>query len=128
MLLPAVGILSVAVLLGLWLAAGYMIYDTPPRHVNVTGPLHGAAGALCLALLYMALQGPGRDGAHSAGKFGWTGFVLLAATFLGGLTILSLHMLRRSISPVLVAMHASVGIAGAVIVLAYWSNHASFGR
>jgi len=128
MLLPAIALLSVAVLLGLWLAAGYLIYDTPPRYMGVTGYIHGAVGAACLALLYVALQGPGQDGIHAAGKFGWTGFVLLAATLLGGLLILSLHLLRRAVSPVVVAMHASVGIAGAVIVLAYWSNHASFGR
>jgi hypothetical protein len=117
-------VLCVAVMLGLWLSAQYLIEETKPPIMARVAAVHGSAGALCVALLYLTLHHPGPP----AGKFGWTAFVVLAAALLGGLTILSFHLRGKPVNPTLVAMHASAGLAGAVMLAAYFSTPASFGR
>jgi hypothetical protein len=130
-LAAAMGALFLAVVLGLWLGSLYLLREQPPKGM-IVGLIHGIIGAACVALLFWALHGPGTvpgpHFGHAAGNFGWTAFIVLAATLLGGLTILSLRLLRKSISPLLIGMHATAGIAGAVILCAYWVNPGSFGR
>jgi hypothetical protein len=128
MLNPAIASLCVAVLLGMWLSSQHLLEGNPPRFIGRVGAVHGAAGALCVGLLYLALRAKPAGAGHGAGGFGWTAFWMLAATLLGGLAILS-HYLRGRLPPtVLVAVHACVGIGGAVMLAAYYSSSASFGR
>jgi ABC-type transport system involved in cytochrome c biogenesis permease subunit len=131
LLAAAMGALFVAVVLGLWLSSLYLLRDEPPKGM-VTGLVHGTVGAVCVALVFYALNrpnpGPGPTHGHAAGSFGWTAFYTLVITLAGGLTILAMHLTRRKISPVLVAMHATAGIAGAVILCAYWVTPSSYGR
>jgi hypothetical protein len=125
------GVMFVAVLLGLWLSSLYLVNEEPPKSRRL-GLIHGSIGAACVALLYLALHNPntgkGPNAGHSAGNFGWTAFYVLVVALAGGLTILSLHMTRKPITPLLVAMHAMAGIAGAVILCAYWVSPSSYGR
>jgi hypothetical protein len=117
-------ILCVAVGLGLWLSAQYLIEESAPPMMGRIAAIHGSAGALLVALLWFTLHRPGPP----AGKFGWTAFVVLAATLLGGLTILSFNLRGKPPNRMLVAMHAFVGATGAVMVAAYFSTPGSFGR
>jgi len=123
--------LFLAVLLGAWLSALYLLREEPPGGM-ITGLIHGTLGTATVAMVLLALQGKRAATPHaiptSAGGFGWTAFAILAATLLGGLTILITHFRRKPISPLLVAAHACGGITGAVILAAYWTTRASFGR
>ena len=129
MLYAAVAALCIAMPVGMWLGSLHLVREEPPSGLGRTGAVHGSAGAVCVALLWMALTGPGRRGVgHGAGAFGWIAFVLLAATLVGGLTILSFYVRRKTVPRLLVATHASVGIIGAVILAAYFSSPVSYGR
>jgi hypothetical protein len=128
MLIAAMFAMVIAVFLGLWLGALYLIHEEPPKHVPRVGMVHGAAGATAVALLLLALQGP-RRGVHTgAGGFGWTAFTLMALALAGGVTILTLHLRKRGAPTLLIAMHAMLGVAGSVMLSAWWSSPASFGR
>jgi hypothetical protein len=128
MLIAAISAMGIAVCLGMWLSALYLIREEPPKKLPITGIVHGSAGFAAVALLLIALQGP-RRGVHTgAGGFGWTAFVLMAAAFLGGVTILSFHLRRRGAPSLLIVMHAMMGIAGGVMLSAWWASPASFGR
>ena len=95
MLIAAVTAMLVAVVLGLWLSAKYLIHETPPKGLALTGIVHGIAGASAVTLMLLALRGP-RRGVHTgAGGCGWASFCLMAGALAGGLTILSFHMRRR---------------------------------
>jgi hypothetical protein len=124
MLIAAIAVMCVAVLIGLKLSAQYLIEEAPSAHAVRLAYIHGAAGALCIALFYLALHRPGPP----ASKFGWSALYVLVAALAGGLTILTLQLSRKPVSTVLVAMHATVGMAGAVMLAAYFSTPGSFGR
>jgi len=117
-------ILCVAVGLGLWLSAQYLIEESTSSLMGRIAPIHGTAGAILVALLWLSLHRPGPP----VGKFGWTAFVVLAATLVGGLTILSFNLRGKPPNRTLVAMHAFVGATGAVMVAAYFSTPGSFSR
>jgi hypothetical protein len=116
-----------ALMLGGWLSTIYLLREEAPRG-RITGLVHGSLGAATVVLLFLALQGPRRGTTTGAGGFGWTSFVILALALTGGLAILATHMRRRPVSPVLVAMHACAGLAGAVILAAWWVAPSSYGR
>jgi hypothetical protein len=129
MLNAAVIALCIAMPVGMWLGSLHLLRDEPPSGLSRVGVVHGSVGAVCVALLWMALLGPDRRGVgHGAGAFGWVAFGLLAATLAGGLTILSFYLRHKTVPRLLVATHASVGIAGAVMLAAYFSAPVSYGR
>jgi len=129
MLNAAVVALCIAVPLGMWLGSLHLLREEPPRGLSRVAAVHGSAGGVCVALLLLALLGPDRRGVgHGAGGFGWVAFWLLAGALMGGATILFLYLRRKSVSPVLVATHASVAIAGAVMLAAYFAAPISYGR
>jgi hypothetical protein len=124
MFYAVVAILCVALALGVWLSMQYLIEERAPPIMGRIAAIHGTAGALCVATLYVALSRPG----PAVGKFGWSAFVVLAATLAGGLTILSFNLRAKPPSRLLVAIHALAGMTGAVMVAAYFSTPGSFGR
>ena len=128
MLIAAVTAMLTAVVLGLWLSAQYLIHETPPRRLTATGVIHGTAGASAVVLLLLALQGPKRGVHTGAGGFGWASFCFMAIAFAGGLTILGFHMRRRGAPTLLIAIHGMLGMAGGVMLSAWWASPASFGR
>jgi hypothetical protein len=133
LLTAAMGTVFLAVLLGAWLSSLYLLREEPPKGM-IVGLIHGTLGTATVALVLFALQGPRTHqtphGPHTggAGSFGWTAFAVLAATLVGGVTILFNHLRGRPIMPLLIAMHACAGVAGAVILAAYYSTPASYGR
>ncbi|MEJ0048301.1 MAG: hypothetical protein WDN04_20880 [Rhodospirillales bacterium] len=129
MLYAALAALCVALPLGMWLGSLHLVREEPPRRLGGVGVVHGLVGATCVALLFLALRSPDRRGAaHGAGGFGWIAFWVLAATLAGGLTIFVTYLRGKPVSPTLVAAHATAGIAGAVMLAAYFATPTSFGR
>lgn len=122
MLIATLSVLSIAVLLGIWLSSMMLIYEHTPKQGGRVAAVHGLAGATAVILLCLTLLAPG-----AATRFAVTGLVVLGITLLGGLTILAFNLRRRPVSPVLIAMHACAGMAGAVILAAYFSTRHSFG-
>jgi hypothetical protein len=128
MLIAAVSILGIVVLIGLGLGSLYILHETPPKHVMPVGWLHGGLGAAGVATLVLALRGAPLGVARGAGSFGWVSGVMLLATLAGGLLILLIHMRQRAVPPLLIVMHGTLGIAGYVLLAAYFSSKASYGH
>jgi hypothetical protein len=128
MLLIAMLILGAAVALGLYLGSLLLMDEKLPARMIRVGWVHGGLGALGVGALLLALRGPARGVAQGAGSFGWTSGIILTVTLAGGLTILILHLIRRKVSPLLIAMHGTLGVAGYVLLAAYFASPASFGR
>jgi hypothetical protein len=63
-----------------------------------------------------------------AGGFGWTAFALMALALAGGVTILTFHLRKRGAPVLLIAMHAMLGIAGGVMLSAWWASPVNFGQ
>jgi hypothetical protein len=120
--------MCIAIVLGLWLGSLYLVREEPPSGVPLIGMLHGSAGAAAVVLLFLALRGPPRGVHTGAGGFGWTAFWLMALALAGGVTILSLHLRRRGAPTLLIAMHGMLGIAGGVLLSAWWASPVSFGH
>jgi hypothetical protein len=121
MLIAALFAMLLAVALGLWLSALILIREAPPKRIPVTGLVHGAAGSVAVLLLLLALQGPKRGVHTGAGGFGWTSFTLMAMALAGGVTILSFHLRRRGAPTLLIALHGLLGVAGGVMLAAWWA-------
>jgi hypothetical protein len=128
MLIAAVSILGIVVLIGLVLGSLYILYESPPTRVMTIGWLHGVLGATGVIVLLLALRGPARGVAQGAGAFGWVSGAMLTATLAGGLLIVLIHMRRRAVPPLLIAMHGTLGVAGYVLLAAYFSSKASIGH
>jgi hypothetical protein len=128
MLIAALSAMATAIVLGLWLASLHLVREEPPKGIPVTGMLHGAAGASSVVLLWLALRGPPRGVHTGAGGFGWTAFWLMALALAGGVTILSFHLRRRGAPPLLIVMHGMLGMAGGLMLSAWWASPASLGR
>jgi len=128
MLIAAISVMALAVVLGLWLSSLYLVREEPPKGTPLTGLIHGAAGATSVVLLWLALRGPPRGVHTGAGGFGWTAFYLMALALAGGVTILSFHLRRRGAPALLIAMHGMLGIAGGLMLAAWWASPASLGR
>jgi hypothetical protein len=117
-LLASAILATIAVLLGLALAllfANGTIYPAP------AGWLHGALGIAALVLLLLALRGPPRAVAAGAGSFGMIAAWLLGVALVFGLLMLNRSLRRGAIPGAAVAIHATLAIAGFVILLAYAS-------
>jgi hypothetical protein len=128
MLIAALGVISAAVLIGLVLGALYMIKEEPPTRVMLAGWAHGALGALGVTLTLLALRGVPRGVKQGAGSVGWLSGTILSLTLAGGLLILIIHLRRKQVPALLIAMHATLGIAGYVMLAAYFSMPISYGR
>jgi hypothetical protein len=80
----------------------------------VAGIAHGVVGAVGLAVLLLALQGPARGISAGVGSFGTMAAALLAGALLSGVVMLFLRRKR-----VLMAIHAGIAITGYVLLLAW---------
>jgi hypothetical protein len=121
MLIAAIVVLFPTLALGLWLSSLYLLREDAPAKGSRVAPVHGAMGAALVVLLFLALRAPHQPHAvPGSGGFGTLSLWLLGATLAAGVYIFVSHMRGRAISPVVIATHASLGIAGAVILSAYW--------
>ena len=118
MLLASAILATIAVLLGLALA---LLFANGTLYPEPAGWLHGALGIAALVLLLLALRGPPRAVAAGAGSFGMIAAWLLGVALVFGLLMLNRSLRRGAIPGAAVAIHATLAIAGFVILLAYAS-------
>jgi len=105
------------VLLGAALAfVGLRRSGRPPRAL---ASLHGLAALIGYAALLLALQGPARGAATGTQSFGIVAAILLLLTAVIGVTTLALHWHRRQLPGFWAGAHATIAIAGYVILAVY---------
>jgi asparagine N-glycosylation enzyme membrane subunit Stt3 len=109
---PAFWLFSTAGAIGAGLAFSYL-RGAPRRPPWPIGIVHGALGAAGLAALLLALRNGLPASAMGTAGFGPAAAVLLGIALLLGLVI---GFTRRRPPGVLVAVHASVAIAGFVVL------------
>ena len=105
---------------GAALGARMLIDEHWPAWAKRLGIAHGLCAAVATTLACLSLRGPARGVHEGAASFGAIAAALLLTALAIGTTIYVIHR-RRGASPVLVAIHASIGVAGAVILAAWWS-------
>lgn len=114
-------IVSLAVALGLGLASVALIgKDSLSRKAVPVAHVHGAAGLLGVAAVLLALRGPPRGTHSGAGSFGVIAAAMLAGALLAGSAILAAHLRRRPVSALAIGLHASLGVAGFVVLAAFY--------
>jgi hypothetical protein len=117
MLTAASWCLGAAVVAGLALA-GLWLVERPPRGAARLGSAaHGLAGAAGTAMVLSLALGGANDPQGFARMAAW----LLGAALLGGGAVVLAQLRGRRPSGLVVAIHATLGIAGFVILLAYGS-------
>ncbi len=87
--------------------------------LRVVAPLHGLLGGAGLIVLLLALRGPPRGEGLGVAGFGQIAAVLLGMALLLGGTILLRRLLNRHLTDLIVGLHATIAIAGIVILAAY---------
>jgi hypothetical protein len=118
----AFGVLGVAVMFGLALSAALMLPDVPLRPRILGGYAHGAIGIAGFVVLLAALARAAPHVSRSGtGSFGTMAMALLAATVLAGVLVFIGHQRRRPAGAVVVALHATLAVAGYVMLAAYIS-------
>ncbi len=119
MLTLTVSVFAVVVLLGAGL--GVLLLMRPEcKPPLLLASLHGLGALAGYGMLLVALQGPARGAATGTQSFGVAAAWLLLIALLLGLASYALHLRRRRLPGAWVAIHASVAIAGFVILAVYF--------
>lgn len=121
MLSIAVIAFGIVVLLGVALAVQIMRGPARPPSRGLAW-LHGIAALISYGVLIVALAGPSmqaRGAATGTQSFGLVAALLLLLAALLGIVSLALHLLRRRMPGIAIGVHASVAIAGYVILAVY---------
>jgi hypothetical protein len=111
-------LLALAVLVGSGIALFALRAAAPPKLAPAV--LHGLLALAGYALLILALGGPPRGVAAGAASFGLIAAIALALAALPGLLLFAQHLRKRRLAGGLIGLHASLAIAGFVILLTYW--------
>jgi hypothetical protein len=114
----AVGLLGLTVLLG----AALVIVAMARRDVKPSvwlASLHGACALSGYGALLWALRGPARGAATGTQSFGTAAAVLLLVAAALGIASLTLHFRQRRLPGFWAGAHASVAIAGYVLLAVY---------
>lgn len=111
-------LLALAVLVGSWIAIASLRHVAPPKLAAAL--LHGLLALAGIALLLLALAGPERGQAAGAGSFGLVAAVILGLATIPGLLLFAQHLRNRRLAGGLIGLHASLAIAGFVVLLTYW--------
>ena len=120
MLSLAVAVLGLAALGGMGLVALSQT-TRPARWAPWPALGHGAAGIAGFALLLAGLSGPPRGVAMGAGAFGEVAAVLIAlALLIAGLAVWTRRR-GNSAAGLLIGLHATLAVAGLILLLAYRS-------
>lgn len=109
---------GIVVLLGGVLAVQLLRAPTQPPS-RILAWLHGVAALVSYGMLIVALRGPARGVATGTQSFGVVAAVLLLLAAFLGIASLAAHWRRRRISGIAIGIHASVAIAGYVILAVY---------
>ncbi len=115
MLTGALWLVGLAVLAGIGLS-GFYLQERPIRGAaRWASAAHGVAGTAGVALVAWSAWSAAAD----ANGFLHLSTYLLGATLLGGLIVAAGVLRRRRTPGLVVALHATLGVAGAVILVAY---------
>ena len=118
MLTVATVVLGLALVIGTTAAVSWLRRDgRPPASWLATA--HGIAAVAGFGLLVAALAGTQRGAATGTQSFGMIAALLLGATALIGLAMLAIHVLKRRVAGALVGSHATLAVAGFVILAVY---------
>ena len=112
----ALWVLGLTVAAGLGLSCFYLLERPIVGRARLASYAHGLAGATGVGLLLAAVWG-----AADAQGFGRIAAYSLGATLLAGLIVFAAQLRRRRPSGLVVALHATLGVAGFVIFVAYAS-------
>lgn len=115
MLTAALWILGVAVLGGIGLAGLHLAERPITGLTRLASAAHGAVAASGVLLVIGAMLA-GRADPAGMGRMA-AGF--LAVALLGGLCIVAFQLRRRRAPGLVVALHATLGVGGVVILAAY---------
>lgn len=120
MILAAI-ILTAAAVAGVSLFILYPVIK-PSARAWWPGLVHGSIGLTGLALLVAALRDtPPRGLREGAGSFGWIAAGLFAGGLLLGVAVIARRWSRKSPGVLILGMHATLAIAGIMMLLAYLS-------
>lgn len=119
MLLAAFVTLGIAVLLGSVLAVLHLRAARPPAPTPALAALHALIALGGFACLLAALRGPPRGLETGTAEFGTIAAVLIALAALLGAGLLASRLLKRRIAGSLIGVHATLAVAGFVILAAY---------
>jgi hypothetical protein len=120
MLTLAVEILGAGVVVGMTLAVIALMAPAKPP-ARILASLHGLLVTAGYAILIDALMTePARGTMTGTQSFGLVAAVLLGIAIALGIASLVLHMRQRRMPGVMIGVHASVAIAGYVMLFVYW--------
>ncbi len=119
MLIAAFVILGIAVLLGSVLAALHLRAAGMATRTAALPALHALIALGGLACLLAALRGPPRGLETGTADFGTIAAALMALAALLGAGFLALRLLKRRIAGSLIGIHATLAVAGFVVLAAY---------
>jgi hypothetical protein len=120
MLTFALVTLAITVVLGMILVGLVMRGEAGPRLPAWPGIVHGGAGILGFVILLLALgRGPPRGVAQGGGGFGALAAWLIGAALVAAALMVRAHLRRQKPAPVVVALHATIAVAGFVMLFAY---------
>ncbi len=116
--LAAAGVLGVTALGGMLLFALYGRIASRGG-IWLPGALHGALGVAGLLLLLAGLSGPARGVTTGVASFGRVAAVLVGVAALAGAVVFVGRLRGRGPSAVVLGVHASLAVAGLVMLVAY---------
>jgi hypothetical protein len=120
MLTLSLVLVGLAALGGLLLLALYQ-WVKPAGRVWLPGAAHGLVGLAGFLLLLAALRGPTRGLATGAAQFGAIAAFLLGGGLLLGGWVVVARWRRRQPSALVLGLHATLAVAGLVMLAAYAS-------
>ena len=118
MLTVATVVLVLALVIGTAAAVPWLRRDAQPP-TSWLAAAHGIAAVAGFGILVAALADSRRGAATGTQSFGMIAALLLGAAALIGLAMLATHVLRRRVAGALVGIHATLAVAGFVILAVY---------
>ena len=118
MLTWAFSILGLAAIGGIALVA-LSQWRHPTGRIWLPGAAHGLTGLAGFVLLLLGLRGPPRGVQIGASGFGAVAAALIGLGLVLGLAVVVSRLRRRPISPLALGIHATLAIAGLVMLAAY---------
>ena len=113
-------LLTGGVLLGLLLIALSQLSPAAARK-GWPGLAHGSFGVAGFVLLLAGLRGPPRGVQQGAGSFGLVAAVFVGLALVGGGLLYAARLRRRPPAVLVIGVHATLGVAGLVMLAAYLS-------